>query len=168
MCALFCFIVYRPSNGNTRPCKYKRLQSAEILTGYFGRQRFVTHLKIVFYVHSTVWQVDCDICTSMLAIDRAVKVLGAVHGTPANIENMVLENDRNSISEHEAWQDLLGIPADPPDKREICESCTWVNGHWQTTFSFNSKIIRLSFLSSSSVVRKLYAGVRRCRRHHCN
>lgn len=37
---------------------------------------------------------------------------------------MVLEIDRNFVSEQDAWQDLLGIPADPPDKRELCEICT--------------------------------------------
>lgn len=57
----------------------------------------------------------------------AVKQWYSGNGTSHHIvENMVLEIDRNFVSEQDVWQNLMAIPADPPDKREICESCTYV------------------------------------------
>lgn len=40
-----------------------------------------------------------------------------------NVES-INTNSENSVDD--AWQDLLGISADPPDKRELCKQCTCV------------------------------------------
>lgn len=43
------------------------------------------------------------------------------------VETNVLSSLSNSIADaenvEEAWQDLVGIAPDPPDRREKCEKC---------------------------------------------
>lgn len=38
-----------------------------------------------------------------------------------NIESSV--SSQQSDTEEDAWQDLIGIAADPPDQREKCDYC---------------------------------------------
>lgn len=40
-----------------------------------------------------------------------------------NVRNSTQYSLIDDINEEDVWQDLVGIAADPPDRREQCEHC---------------------------------------------